>query len=1125
VVSDINNDGKKEIIVYTGGKPPKLFVYKQDGSLFWSADIGITEVAGGNLHIPLVGDINNDGFKEIIAYKMNIEGGVADWSGTLYAFNYDGSTLWTSKILTGNDVDFHPTMLMADLDLDGNKEIVVKGNNSAQEKIVIVSNEGSIISQWNLPNSSWGASIVSTPAIGNFDDDSELEIVSVSPTENAGYDREKKEWINEGAIYVYNMDGSVVTGWPVLVPGQPFSSPAVGDINNDGDLEIIVGLLYASDIFPDTRYGGLYAFDKSGNILPGWPFMKGYNFWSSPSLADFDGDGDLEIGASRLGFVTYILHHDGTIASGWPQSTCWNDYYSTIIGDVNSDGSLDILTTAGNGVGGSCYGKGGVYAWNFDGTSISGFPKLTEVDAQAPATIADIDNDGKVELIASSNDDYDYITKAYKHRGTIYVWELNQDYNRDKMKWPMFHHDPQHTGLYNATALTTKVVSVGGDLTLPYYTNTSTPIIVIFGETNMLCRWATSDLFYSQMSTTTPSQCGIEGSTSTCSLTDQGEDGQKTVYISCKDDFGNEQSIYQNLDVTFTLDTKKPEVSSAMAFPDPTKAGPVIITIQFNEEMATDTSPVVEIIGLKTLYTVIQSAYDSMTWTGKFELLDNDEERAATISVKGGKDLAGNVMDDNPTAGTFRVDTLAPQKPIVTDPSSPITVNADTYIIKGVAEASALVIIYKEKTSVGNQQLINGAINYSIEVNLAQDQANNFKVTATDAFGNESESTAVPTITEDSTPPTTPTINEVTTPTYSLTQLISGTKEAYTSVWLNQSKIIDLDEKTTWSYEISLSIGENPISITVKDSALNESGVATTSITRIGIGGGGGWVTPVSTIGEGNISESLGGEVRATFKSGQLAKVVFPSHSIKGTVVVKIEPRDKTEVVKTTPLPKNTQIVGELIADFKALSNGKELEKFEGVIPITFTYSDEQVKEAGIDEKTLKIYWWDKSTKTWKPLKSKVNILTNTVTAYTIHFTLFAIMGEIKAKPIEEMTIEELRAKITEILAKIAQLQAQLPQLLKQQITSEIPTSYRFTKPLRIRDKNIEVKYLQLFLKAQGSDIYPEGLVTGYFGYLTLNAVKRFQLKHGIITPKTSPKIAGYVGPQTRAKINEILGR
>lgn len=61
-----------------------------------------------------------------------------------------------------------------------------------------------------------------------------------------------------------------------------------------------------------------------------------------------------------------------------------------------------------------------------------------------------------------------------------------------------------------------------------------------------------------------------------------------------------------------------------------------------------------------------------------------------------------------------------------------------------------------------------------------------------------------------------------------------------------------------------------------------------------------------------------------------------------------------------------------------------------------------------------------------------------------------------------------------------------------------------------------EVSCLQQFLKNQGAAIYPEGLVTGNFGNLTKQAVIRFQGKYGILQ-------TGFVGPLTRAKINQML--
>ncbi|MEK7085048.1 MAG: peptidoglycan-binding domain-containing protein, partial [Patescibacteria group bacterium] len=78
------------------------------------------------------------------------------------------------------------------------------------------------------------------------------------------------------------------------------------------------------------------------------------------------------------------------------------------------------------------------------------------------------------------------------------------------------------------------------------------------------------------------------------------------------------------------------------------------------------------------------------------------------------------------------------------------------------------------------------------------------------------------------------------------------------------------------------------------------------------------------------------------------------------------------------------------------------------------------------------------------------------------------------------------------------------------------PTTAPFTKDLAMGDRGEEVTRLQEFL-AKDPDVYPQGQVTGYFGALTKQAVKNFQKKYGIAP-------VGRVGPQTRAKLNELLG-
>lgn len=76
-----------------------------------------------------------------------------------------------------------------------------------------------------------------------------------------------------------------------------------------------------------------------------------------------------------------------------------------------------------------------------------------------------------------------------------------------------------------------------------------------------------------------------------------------------------------------------------------------------------------------------------------------------------------------------------------------------------------------------------------------------------------------------------------------------------------------------------------------------------------------------------------------------------------------------------------------------------------------------------------------------------------------------------------------------------------------------------FTRTLTYGSVGDDVRRLQEIL-ARDPAVYPEGLVTGFFGPMTLAAVQRFQVKHQI----AKPGVTGYgvVGPATRAKLGEL---
>ena len=87
-------------------------------------------------------------------------------------------------------------------------------------------------------------------------------------------------------------------------------------------------------------------------------------------------------------------------------------------------------------------------------------------------------------------------------------------------------------------------------------------------------------------------------------------------------------------------------------------------------------------------------------------------------------------------------------------------------------------------------------------------------------------------------------------------------------------------------------------------------------------------------------------------------------------------------------------------------------------------------------------------------------------------------------------------------------------------LAGPIPSGFTFDRDMKIGDRSKDVEYLQIVLSYQ-QGIYPEGLITGYFGNLTAQAVKRIQ-GYQVSSTGTS-KVTGYIDASTREYLNEIL--
>jgi signal transduction histidine kinase len=182
-----------------------------------------------------------------------------------------------------------------------------------------------------------------------------------------------------------------VPGWPVILGNSIIGTPAVADIDDDGNDEITVAV----------RDGRVFLLDGQGRTLPDWPQAAANGFYHAPLLADVDGNGAYEIFACSSDGYVHAWRTEGSRLPGWPVA----------VGVV--PGSAPILHRAPGGEGGSilmvCF-DGSVHLFGLDGDEQPGWPRKTgerpaSRSFMAPSVAsADLDGDSSPEILYISWD-------------------------------------------------------------------------------------------------------------------------------------------------------------------------------------------------------------------------------------------------------------------------------------------------------------------------------------------------------------------------------------------------------------------------------------------------------------------------------------------------------------------------------------------------------------------------------------------------------------------------------------------------------------------------------------------------------------------------------------------------
>jgi hypothetical protein len=352
------------------------------------------------------GDVDSDDVPDIVT--VFVDGFDSTYPGVMRAISGDGSgvhwSVGTDEVEQGR---FRPLGVapasLADFDADGLPEIAVTvtgetGYSSRDECFAALYDHSGDLIWVNTDEALYCGG--NAPAWGDLDADGTPELIfghaiydpATGDLLGAGQDGSGSytSYVNSGYhSFAIDLDGDgaqeVVAGSALYGPtgetlcrtGMPDGYPAAADLDGDGQGEFVV-----------TGNGWVRIFEHDCWLITQWS-LPDDGFGGPATIADYDGDGDPEIGVASHDSY-YVYETDGTML--WSKNT--DDSSSSATGssvyDFDGDGYAEVVYADENDL------------WIFQGTN--GAVRLQDTNHTSGTVhelpvIVDVDGDGEVEII------------------------------------------------------------------------------------------------------------------------------------------------------------------------------------------------------------------------------------------------------------------------------------------------------------------------------------------------------------------------------------------------------------------------------------------------------------------------------------------------------------------------------------------------------------------------------------------------------------------------------------------------------------------------------------------------------------------------------------------------------
>lgn len=467
-IVDIDADGKLDILVPDGNGC--VWAWDHSGTVLPNFPLKTAGSCQGTPRIsgPLaVGDVDGDGRLEIAAGTRGTGDNVGQ-RGRIFLWNHNGTLIngWPQEMVWntqyGSGLPEVLTVAMANLIGDDRLEVIAGTSNNASSggtpndpthNLYAFKANSTILA--GFPTEYLRAGIWGFVGAADLDGNGYAEIIT-------GRDH--------AFVHSYNPQGNTPPNWPVasyVNPSQPNGlymeftrdAPSIGDIDNDGTLEIVIaGKVRDPNQNRNVTNSAVLVLQPNGQREPGWnvakltgaPIYNDYHPTQAPALADLNGDGTLEIVITLLDGTIRAYHASGSLLWQYDFAQGHRLFASEpVIGDVTGDGQVDIVfgTYSPDG---SDDSLARLQGFNASGQPLPGFPLTLDHESgaskkglRAAPTLADLDGDCDIEIVAGSQ------------AGVLYVWDLPAPYQPSQMPWPTARHDFQRTGYVGTPVIPT----------------------------------------------------------------------------------------------------------------------------------------------------------------------------------------------------------------------------------------------------------------------------------------------------------------------------------------------------------------------------------------------------------------------------------------------------------------------------------------------------------------------------------------------------------------------------------------------------------------------------------------------------------------------------------------------